>query len=167
MRGQEDTGTEGTLCKKQRGRLSNDGTLLMSEQCRATDGRRMLAGLLSASHLMPLELLPAKTASHAAVVGFGQVLIYLADLQRDVLRLMTGKGLDAGQGVVGEEDDTGRLRKYRRNGTPLRRRGGRLEGSPTPWGPGTPPPRRGGPSDPTASRPPLRNIPASAGRTSS
>ncbi|MEU6810460.1 PP2C family protein-serine/threonine phosphatase [Streptomyces sp. NPDC046831] len=76
----------------------------MSEQCRDTDGRRMLAGLLAASHLMPLELLPAKTAAHAAAVGFRQVLIYLADLQRDALRLLTGEGLDAGQGAVGEEE---------------------------------------------------------------
>ncbi|MEU0009048.1 PP2C family protein-serine/threonine phosphatase [Streptomyces sp. NPDC006314] len=65
----------------------------------------MLAGLLTASHLMPLELLPSKTAEHAAAVGFSQVLIYLGDLQRDVLRLLTGEGLDAGQGAVGEESE--------------------------------------------------------------
>ncbi len=65
----------------------------------------MLAGLLSASHLMPLELLPAKTAEHAAEVGFSQVLIYVVDLQGDVMRLLTGEGLDAGQGAVGEETE--------------------------------------------------------------
>ncbi|MGV9253096.1 PP2C family protein-serine/threonine phosphatase [Streptomyces sp. NPDC003697] len=78
---------------------------MMSDQCRDTDGRRMLAGLLTASHLMPLELLPSRAAAHAAAVGFSQVLIYLGDLQRDVLRLLTGAGLDAGQGAVGEEDE--------------------------------------------------------------
>ncbi|MFJ4862331.1 MULTISPECIES: PP2C family protein-serine/threonine phosphatase [unclassified Streptomyces] len=63
----------------------------------------MLGGLLAASHLMPLELLPSKAAEHAAAVGFTQVLIYVADLQGDVLRLLTGKGLDGGQGAAGEE----------------------------------------------------------------
>ncbi|MFF7858053.1 SpoIIE family protein phosphatase [Streptomyces sp. NPDC007904] len=77
----------------------------MNDQCRDTNGRQMLTGLLSASHLMPLELLPSTAAKHAAAVGFNQVLIYLADLQRDVLRLLTGEGLDAGQGAVGEETE--------------------------------------------------------------
>ncbi|MDO0925490.1 PP2C family protein-serine/threonine phosphatase [Streptomyces sp. TG1A-8] len=65
----------------------------------------MLAGLLTASHLMPLELLPARTAEHAAAVGFSHVLIYLGDLRREVLRLLTGEGLDAGRGAVGEESE--------------------------------------------------------------
>ncbi|MGW6613258.1 PP2C family protein-serine/threonine phosphatase [Streptomyces erythrochromogenes] len=65
----------------------------------------MLGSLLAASHLMPLELLPAKTAEHAAGVGFTQVLIYVVDLQGDVLRLLTGEGLDAGQGAAGEETE--------------------------------------------------------------
>ncbi|OON74968.1 PP2C family protein-serine/threonine phosphatase [Streptomyces tsukubensis] len=65
----------------------------------------MLADLLTASHLMPLELLPAKVAEHAAAVGFSQVLVYLADLQRDVLRLLTGEGQDAGRGGGGEESE--------------------------------------------------------------
>ncbi|MCK8678240.1 PP2C family protein-serine/threonine phosphatase [Streptomyces lichenis] len=63
----------------------------------------MLAGLLAASHLLPLELLPSTVAEHARAVGFTQVLIYLGDLQRDVLRLLTGRGLDAGQDGAGEE----------------------------------------------------------------
>ncbi|WP_051838228.1 PP2C family protein-serine/threonine phosphatase [Streptomyces sp. NRRL F-2580] len=62
----------------------------------------MLAGLLSASHLMPLELLSAKTAEHAAEVGFTQVLIYVVDLQGDVMRLLSGEDADTGA-VVGEE----------------------------------------------------------------
>ncbi|MCX4546784.1 hypothetical protein [Streptomyces sp. NBC_01565] len=77
----------------------------MDDRDRDTQGRRMLGSLLAASHLMPLELLPAMTAEHAAGVGFTQVLIYVVDLQGDVLRLLTGEGLDAGQGAVGEETE--------------------------------------------------------------
>ncbi|MFI1311369.1 PP2C family protein-serine/threonine phosphatase [Streptomyces albidoflavus] len=61
-----------------------------SGQDREARGWRMLAGLLADSHLMALELLPAKASEHAAHVGFTQVLIYLADLQREVLRPLTG-----------------------------------------------------------------------------
>ncbi|MCS0635522.1 serine/threonine-protein phosphatase [Streptomyces sp. LP05-1] len=87
----------------------------------------MLAGLLTASHLMPLELLPSVVAENARAVGFTQALIYLGDLQRDVLRLLTGEGLDAGEDTVGEEaelkiDDSpaGRAYQYGRilPGTP-------------------------------------------------
>jgi serine phosphatase RsbU (regulator of sigma subunit) len=59
--------------------------------------RRMLGGLLVASHLMALEQLPARVAEQAAAAGFHEVLIYLCDLQQSVLRLLTGSGLDAGQ----------------------------------------------------------------------
>jgi serine phosphatase RsbU (regulator of sigma subunit) len=58
---------------------------------------RMMSGLLAASHLMPLEDLPAATGQHAAEAGFTRVLIYLADVQRDSLWLLTGDGLDAHQ----------------------------------------------------------------------
>ncbi len=61
-----------------------------SGQDREAGGWRMLAGLLADSHLLALELLPAKASEHAAQVGFTQVLIYLADLQREVLRPLTG-----------------------------------------------------------------------------
>lgn len=74
----------------------------MNDQDRDTRGRRMLAGLLSASHVMPLESLSAKTAEHAAEVGFTQVLIYVADLQGDVMRLMSGEDADTDT-PVGEE----------------------------------------------------------------
>ncbi|MFJ8697013.1 PP2C family protein-serine/threonine phosphatase [Streptomyces roseolilacinus] len=76
---------------------------MVSDADRDAGGRRMLAGLLAASHLMPLESLPAKTAEYARAAGFSQVLIYLGDLQRNVLRLLTGKGLDAGQETGGED----------------------------------------------------------------
>ncbi len=57
----------------------------------------MLAGLLADSHLMPFELVPVRVAEHARQAGLSEVLIYLGDLQGDVLRLLTGQGLDAGQ----------------------------------------------------------------------
>lgn len=57
---------------------------------REAGGWRMLAGLLADSHLLALELLLTKASEHAAQVGFTQVLIYLADLQREVLRPLTG-----------------------------------------------------------------------------
>ncbi|MFJ2264483.1 PP2C family protein-serine/threonine phosphatase [Streptomyces sp. NPDC087844] len=63
----------------------------------------MLAGLLASSQLIPLEWLPAKTAEHAASAGFTRALIYVADLQREVLQLLTGHGLDAAGEADGDE----------------------------------------------------------------
>ncbi|NUV99100.1 serine/threonine-protein phosphatase [Streptomyces sp. CAI 127] len=80
----------------------DEGTVPVIDHERETQGRRLLARLLTASHLMPLELLPATVSEHAAGVGFTRVLVYLADLQRDVLRLLTGEGLDAGGSTRGE-----------------------------------------------------------------
>lgn len=59
----------------------------------------MLTGLLAESHVMPFERLPSRVAEHAATAGITEVLIYLGDLQRDTLRLLTGKGLDAAEGA--------------------------------------------------------------------
>ncbi|MCF0079608.1 PP2C family protein-serine/threonine phosphatase [Streptomyces lomondensis] len=50
----------------------------------------MLTDLLDASHLMPVELLPAKASECARAAAFHHVLIYLADLQRNTLRLLAG-----------------------------------------------------------------------------
>ncbi|WP_446040832.1 PP2C family protein-serine/threonine phosphatase [Streptomyces sp. SID1121] len=63
------------------------------DQEREAGGRRMLAGLLAASHLMPIERLPDATAAHARAAGFTQVLIYLGDLERRVMRLLGGTDL--------------------------------------------------------------------------
>ena len=60
--------------------------------------RRMLAGLLAESHMLSFERLPSQVADHAATAGLLNVRIYLGDLQRDVLRLLTGSGLDAAEG---------------------------------------------------------------------
>lgn len=53
-------------------------------------GRRMLADLLYASHLMPIELLPAKASACARAASLHEVLIYVADLQRNSLCLLAG-----------------------------------------------------------------------------
>ncbi|MER7722410.1 PP2C family protein-serine/threonine phosphatase [Streptomyces sp. NPDC096323] len=67
------------------------------------DVRRMLAGLLDDSHVLSFEQLPEVVARHAAAAGFTDVLIYLGDLQRDVLRLATGHGLDAAGETEGHQ----------------------------------------------------------------
>jgi serine phosphatase RsbU (regulator of sigma subunit) len=61
---------------------------------------RMLAGLVEASHLSTVERLPSLVEEHAAHAGLYDVLIYLADLQQDVLRLLTGRG--GGEGAERE-----------------------------------------------------------------
>ncbi|MGW3368949.1 PP2C family protein-serine/threonine phosphatase [Streptosporangium canum] len=53
---------------------------------------RMLTGLLAESHLMALEQVPAWVGRYAGQAGLEEVLIYLADLQQNVLRLLTGPG---------------------------------------------------------------------------
>ncbi|MFF3439198.1 PP2C family protein-serine/threonine phosphatase [Streptosporangium sp. NPDC002721] len=63
----------------------------------------MLAGLAEASHMSTVEDLPALVEEHAAHVGLYDVLIYLADLQQDVLRPLTG--LDAGTGAAPGEGE--------------------------------------------------------------
>lgn len=64
----------------------------------APDFTRMIRGLLRASHLTTFEQLPALVAEHAARVGFDPVRIYLSDLREDMLREVTGRGIDAGHG---------------------------------------------------------------------
>lgn len=55
----------------------------------------MLTGLLAASHLAALERVPGLVNEYAAHAGLGEVLIYLVDLQQEVLRPLTGYGEDA------------------------------------------------------------------------
>ncbi|WSA29591.1 serine/threonine-protein phosphatase [Streptosporangium sp. NBC_01810] len=57
----------------------------------------MLVGLLRASHLAALEQVPGLVGEHAASAGMTEVLIYLADLQQNMLRLLTGEGQSAGE----------------------------------------------------------------------
>jgi anti-anti-sigma factor len=74
----------------------------------------MLGELLAASHLMPAELLPVRAAQYAEAAGFTKVLIYIGDLQRRVLRLLTGEGV-TGEGCESEVpvDGTVAGRAYR------------------------------------------------------
>ncbi|TDD94626.1 PP2C family protein-serine/threonine phosphatase [Actinomadura rubrisoli] len=58
-------------------------------------GERLLKDLVAASHLMSLEQLPGVVAGHAAHAGLKDVLIYVVDLQQNVLLLLTGYGVDA------------------------------------------------------------------------
>ncbi|MFI7236073.1 PP2C family protein-serine/threonine phosphatase [Streptomyces cyaneofuscatus] len=62
---------------------------------------RALAGLLEASHTAPFEQLPRLLETAAKEAGAGVVRLFVADLQEDVLREVTGVGLNAGEG--GEE----------------------------------------------------------------
>lgn len=52
----------------------------------------MLAGLLDAGHLMPLDALPEKVGVYARAAGFTDVLIYVADLHRQGLHLLANPG---------------------------------------------------------------------------
>jgi serine phosphatase RsbU (regulator of sigma subunit) len=65
------------------------------------DPARMLVALTRASHLTTFEEMSTLVATHAERAGLGRTSIFLADLQQDVLREVTGRGIDAGDG--GEE----------------------------------------------------------------
>ncbi|MFD0687457.1 PP2C family protein-serine/threonine phosphatase [Actinomadura fibrosa] len=58
---------------------------------------RALTGLLEASHLTSFDGLPGLIAEHIGEAGLKEVLVYLVDMQQTVLRLVTGRGLDAHQ----------------------------------------------------------------------
>ncbi|WP_405140965.1 PP2C family protein-serine/threonine phosphatase [Sphaerisporangium sp. NBC_01403] len=60
-------------------------------------GAAMLAELIEASHLTALEELPELIADSAAKAGLHDVLVYLADLQQETLRLLTRRAECAGE----------------------------------------------------------------------
>ncbi|WEH42876.1 serine/threonine-protein phosphatase [Streptomyces sp. NBC_01218] len=62
---------------------------------------RSLTGLLEASHTAPFERLPRLLDSAAKEAGAGGARLFVADLQEEVLREVTGIGLSAGE--EGEE----------------------------------------------------------------
>jgi hypothetical protein len=64
----------------------------------ASDLARALTGLLEASHTAPFEELPGLLDAAARQAGAGGARLFVADLQENVLREVTGIGLDAGQG---------------------------------------------------------------------
>ncbi|MEV7991249.1 PP2C family protein-serine/threonine phosphatase [Streptomyces sp. NPDC086077] len=73
----------------------------------------MLAGLLDASHLLPIDRLAEAAAEHARAAGFTDVLIYLGDLQRRVVRLLEGpKPPDGGHQTEIRIDGTAPGRAY-------------------------------------------------------
>ncbi|MFC9759647.1 PP2C family protein-serine/threonine phosphatase [Streptomyces sp. NPDC056921] len=55
---------------------------------------RMITALLDSSHMMTLEELPVRVSTYAAAAGLHDILIYLCDVQQDVLRLFAGSGPD-------------------------------------------------------------------------
>ncbi|MFI2642087.1 PP2C family protein-serine/threonine phosphatase [Streptomyces sp. NPDC018610] len=57
-----------------------------------------LVGLMQASHTATFEQLPQLIADHAASVGLRDVALFLVDVRETVLRQVTGRGLDAGEG---------------------------------------------------------------------
>ncbi|MGW7318267.1 PP2C family protein-serine/threonine phosphatase [Streptomyces sp. NPDC054865] len=58
----------------------------------------MLKNLLRASHLATFEELPALVAQQCASAGFMPVHLFVSDLREDMLREVTGEGLDASHG---------------------------------------------------------------------
>ncbi|MFE9936866.1 PP2C family protein-serine/threonine phosphatase [Streptomyces hirsutus] len=67
-----------------------------------THSERMFSGLLDACHGLSLEQMPSLVREQAVHAGLGNALVYLADLQEDVLRLVTGQGPDGGADGSGE-----------------------------------------------------------------
>ncbi|MFD7445453.1 PP2C family protein-serine/threonine phosphatase [Streptomyces sp. NPDC059909] len=59
---------------------------------------RMLGGLLEAAHLAGIEELPGLIAEYAALAGLEDVRLYVVDLRQELLRELTGRGPDAGDG---------------------------------------------------------------------
>ena len=62
---------------------------------------RTLSWILEVSHTATFEQLPGLLGAAAREAGAGGARLFLADLQQEVLREVTGIGLDAGRG--GEE----------------------------------------------------------------
>ncbi|MEV7020117.1 PP2C family protein-serine/threonine phosphatase [Streptomyces sp. NPDC093991] len=57
-----------------------------------------LVRLMQASHVATLEQLPRLIADHAASAGMYDTVVFLVDMQETVLRQLTGRGPDAGEG---------------------------------------------------------------------
>lgn len=83
------------------------------------DRLSMVDSLLDASHVLTLEELPGMVGRCAGRAGMRNTEIYLADLQQETLRLLTGVGSDAGQTADGnrvtltiEDTSAGRAYQY-------------------------------------------------------
>ncbi|WP_339135027.1 PP2C family protein-serine/threonine phosphatase [Streptomyces sp. f51] len=82
---------------------------------REAGGRAMLASLLDASHLMPLDALPEKAGEHARTAGFTDLLIYVTDLEHRELHLLAGPNgapPDTAQDIRIEGTTPGRAYQY-------------------------------------------------------
>ncbi|GII12845.1 hypothetical protein Ppa06_66430 [Planomonospora parontospora subsp. parontospora] len=66
---------------------------------------RMLEGLVGGSHLSGMEQLPSLVEECAAHAGLNEVLIYVADLRQEVLRLLTGHGVHSYEDPDLERDE--------------------------------------------------------------
>ncbi|MFH9660204.1 PP2C family protein-serine/threonine phosphatase [Streptomyces sp. NPDC017248] len=58
----------------------------------------VLTGMLNGGHLVAFDQLPGLLAEHAARGGLAGARIFLADLRQEILREVTGQGIDAGEG---------------------------------------------------------------------
>lgn len=58
----------------------------------------LMTSLVRAGHLATFEELPSLVAREAVIADLSEIRIYLADRQQQVLREVTGRGLDAHQG---------------------------------------------------------------------
>ncbi|WP_411104208.1 PP2C family protein-serine/threonine phosphatase [Streptomyces sp. cmx-4-9] len=65
---------------------------------RPSDMLKMLTRILDDGHLRSFDQLPALVAGHADQAGLEHVRIFLADLREQVLREVTGRGIDAAEG---------------------------------------------------------------------
>ncbi|MGW0994264.1 PP2C family protein-serine/threonine phosphatase [Streptomyces sp. NPDC002520] len=70
-----------------------------------TTSGRMLRELTQAAHLATFDELPCLIASHAVRAGLQDVAVFAADIRETVLRQITGRGDDAGDG--GEQFNIG------------------------------------------------------------
>ncbi|HEX4816794.1 MAG TPA: PP2C family protein-serine/threonine phosphatase [Nonomuraea sp.] len=80
---------------------SRGGSLEASAESAAARAA-MFGALISASHTSTLEQLPGLVSDVAARVGLHDVLIYLADLQQEVLSPLVARPAPAGAGEIGE-----------------------------------------------------------------
>ncbi|RVX42153.1 stage II sporulation protein E [Nonomuraea polychroma] len=62
-----------------------------------SDGERALGGLLESTHLAAMEDLPALVSAHARLIGCSDTVIYVTDLQQQVLVPLPGQREESGE----------------------------------------------------------------------
>lgn len=68
------------------------GGHIRSEPSGLSDGERAIAEMLTTAHLLPPHQLPDVVSRHAARLGVGGAIVYLADLQQNTLVPFIGSG---------------------------------------------------------------------------